>query len=281
MKMKRNADGLRRNAQKKRQETFEKVDKAIRQLVKEKRPITFNAVAEASGASKAWMYKEPDVKERIYQLRDQSSVKGKTPRAVSASEASLRKLTVTLKARIKKLEAENTDLRRQNEVFGSYVLKNRELSSRIVELELRAKKRQEVAKFGERISDINTELDRLGVKLNSTLENLISITPTSIVKTALQSLKQALETNNVQNPGGFLHKAITDQWIPNSVIHQNDNELAEFNRWWQWAYSEGLVLASQQTEAGLMVLDAKENWIKFSEAKQLNPHQTETLDVAH
>ena len=55
MKVKRNADGLRRNAQKKRQETFEKVDKAIRQLVKDRKPVTFNAVAEVAGVSKAWL----------------------------------------------------------------------------------------------------------------------------------------------------------------------------------------------------------------------------------
>lgn len=35
MKVKRNADGLRRNAQKRREETFEKVDKGIQKLIKE------------------------------------------------------------------------------------------------------------------------------------------------------------------------------------------------------------------------------------------------------
>ncbi|MBT9314133.1 DUF6262 family protein [Leptothoe spongobia] len=273
MKVKRNADGLRRNAEKKRQETFEKVDKAIRKLVKEKKAITFNAVAEAASVSKAWLYKEPDVKERISQLRDQSSVKGKTPRAVSASEASLRKLTVTLKARIKRLEAENIDLRRQNEVFGSYVLKNRELSSKILELERYTQKLKTNTHLGEENLDTSNELKALGVKLNSTLIKLIASTPSGILETATQALKQAQKTGAIHNPGGFLYKAITDCWRPNEAIKGNQ-DMGEFNQWWSWAYSEGIAIASQQTEQGLMILDTKEEWISFSEIIKRHPLPT-------
>ncbi|MEM7065815.1 MAG: DUF6262 family protein [Cyanobacteria bacterium P01_B01_bin.77] len=281
MKLKRNADGLRRNAEKKRQETFEKVDKAIRKLVKDKKVITFNAVAEASGVSKAWLYKEPDVKERIYQLRDQSSIKGKTPRAVSASEASLRKLTATLKARIKRLEAENTDLRRQNEVFGGYVLENRELKKQIAQFEAQNRTAKVDTNQTPTASqlDIFAELEPLNIKINSTLEQLMADTPPEIVEAAMQALKQAQETGSVKNPGGFLYKAITAHWQPNQDIDQGDQELSEFNTWWEWAYEKGLVIASQQTDQGIMVLTKNEQWISFEQAVSIHKPSSISLKV--
>lgn len=66
--------------------------------------------------SKAWLYKEPEVKTRIDQLRSQSRQGKKLPRKISATEASTKALNATLQGRVKKLDAENRELRRQNEV---------------------------------------------------------------------------------------------------------------------------------------------------------------------
>lgn len=75
MRHQRNVEGLRSYAQQKRQESFEKVDQGIKQLLRAGRSINFNTVAEASGVSKAWLYKEPDIKARIEQLREQGVTK--------------------------------------------------------------------------------------------------------------------------------------------------------------------------------------------------------------
>ena len=53
MKVKRNTNGLRENAQAKSKEAFDKVDKGIQQLLKDKQSINFNRVAGVSGVSKA------------------------------------------------------------------------------------------------------------------------------------------------------------------------------------------------------------------------------------
>ena len=135
MKVKRNTNGLKQNAQAKRLEAFEKVDQGIKQLLKDKQTINFNRVAEVAGVSKAWLYKEPDVKSRIEHLRDQSKQGKKLPRKISATEASTRALNVTLQARVKKLEAENRQLRKQNEVAYGQVIRVRGLEKQIEQLQ--------------------------------------------------------------------------------------------------------------------------------------------------
>lgn len=49
-----------------------KLEQGIQKLLKEQKPINFNSIAEASGLSRGWLYKESDVKVRIIQLREQS-----------------------------------------------------------------------------------------------------------------------------------------------------------------------------------------------------------------
>lgn len=114
--------------------------------------------------------------------------------------------------------------------------------------------------------DLFAELELLDIKINSTLEQLMTDTPAGIIETAIQSLKQAQETGSVKNPGGFLYKAITDCWQPNEEAGQRDQDLAEFNEWWKWAYGKGLAIASQQTDQGIMVLTKDEQWIDLQNA---------------
>ncbi len=132
MKHQRNIEGLRQNAQKKRQESFEKVEQGVKKLLRAGHPVNFNAVAEASGVSRAWLYKEPDIKERIAQLREQGVNKKKPSLLIQKlSDGSKDGIIATLKTRIGKLEQRNRELSQQNEVFGGQVLKVRELEQQI------------------------------------------------------------------------------------------------------------------------------------------------------
>ena len=83
--------------------------------------------------STAWLYKEPDIKERIETLRAQSNQK-ELPPVHRATDESRNAVIATLKDRIKKLDQENRELRKQNEVFGGYVLKARELEQQVQQL---------------------------------------------------------------------------------------------------------------------------------------------------
>jgi hypothetical protein len=66
----KNTEGLKEFAEKKNQETIEKVNKAIDKLKRSKtKTINFKTVAEESGVSKATLYNNDVLKERILSLR--------------------------------------------------------------------------------------------------------------------------------------------------------------------------------------------------------------------
>ena len=67
----KNTQGLKEFAEKKNQETIEKVNKAIDKLKRSKtKSINFKTVAEEAGVSKATLYNNDILKERILSLRD-------------------------------------------------------------------------------------------------------------------------------------------------------------------------------------------------------------------
>ncbi|WP_099192351.1 DUF6262 family protein [Tepidibacter mesophilus] len=69
-KSKKNIEGLKQFAEKKNQETIEKVNKVIDKLKRSKtKKINFKTVAEEAGVSKATLYNNPVLKERIMSLR--------------------------------------------------------------------------------------------------------------------------------------------------------------------------------------------------------------------
>ncbi|MEM9447824.1 MAG: DUF6262 family protein [Cyanobacteria bacterium P01_E01_bin.6] len=290
MKAERNTKGLRQNAQKKRQETFEKVEQGIKQLIKEKRSITFNEVSRASGVSKAWLYKEPGIKARIEQLRAQSGNTKALPVKQRASDTSKDALIRTLKERIKKLEVENRDLRRQNEIAYGEVLKIREQqklskfedkesakvessvkSAQLCKPEPDNKRDQFHLSLISNENLLHEELKSLGVKLNSTLKQLIQNTPQGIVKTSMDSLREAMQKTQINSPGGFLYKAISDAWQPNGDC-QAEVEIEEFNQWWKWAYKEGLVRAATRIDNIQYVLTSDEEWRPFEEMLLASPY---------
>lgn len=278
MAVKRSVEGLRESAQRKRQATFEKVERGIQQLIKDKTPINFNTVTKASGVSKAWLYKEPEVKARIEKLRAQSSGTRKIPPKQQASDKSKDALIKTLKDRIKRLVAENQELRQQNQVAYGQVIRVGELERKIGRLEAENAKLREKQWSQKEQESENLQcqgLQELGVEMNSTLERLISQTPAGIVDAAMQSLKEATNSDRVKNPGGFLYKAITDAWKPNDAWIEKSN-MQDFNEWWKYAYSKGLVIAATQIDGIQHVLiEKEEKWISFMEASRIFPRSTD------
>lgn len=263
MKLERNTNGLKKAAQAKREKAFEDVDKGIRKLLKEGQSINFSRVAEAAGVSKAWLYREPKVKERIETLRDQSKQGKKLPRKISATEASTKALNVTLQERIKKVEAENRDLRKQNETIYGQLVRLRELERQLerTKAENEQLRNRDIRPKSMRIG-FSQELESLGVRMNSTLQRLISETPEGIVQVALKALGEAQSIGKVKNPGGFLNKAIRDTWEPNGKLEAND-ELTLFNEWWPKARQSGEFVASEQVAGTLYVYTRDGRRVEF------------------
>lgn len=115
---KRNVEGLRKSAQEKSARTKCRVEEAIHLLVKERRPITFNAVAEAAQVSTAWLYAEDDIKMRIIHLRSQQKPKAKVsiPPEEQASNASKDRIIAALQKRVAKQAEEIEKLKEKVEV---------------------------------------------------------------------------------------------------------------------------------------------------------------------
>ena len=122
---KRNIDGLQRSAQKKAELTRHRAEEAITLLLKERRPITFKAVAETARISTAWLYANEDIKQRILHLRTQQAPETSItlPPREQASNASKETMIAALQRRVKEQAAEIRELKRQLEVVYGQLAK--------------------------------------------------------------------------------------------------------------------------------------------------------------
>lgn len=302
MTVERNVEGLRSNAQRKRQETKEKAKRGIQQLIKEKRTINFNTVAEVSGVSKAWLYKDSEIKAQIEGLRQNYSKTEKvlpTQRVSDASKDAIIK-TLNLKEKLKKVEAENRGLRehletvhgRQRALADENELLRQE-NERLTKLLTGAKAEIEIIKSGSdklslssRLpspikgedtsltgkksansginSAIKSELEELGIVINSTLKKTITSAPDEAILQAIASLKEAISENRADDRVRFLMAAIKNSYAPNQD-YKKKQELIAFNEWFTLAQSLGLVKASIYDEGVQYVITSQEEWMQFAE----------------
>jgi hypothetical protein len=112
----RNTSGIKAAAQKKRQDAFEKTENAIKTLIREKKPINFESIAQTAGVTRVWLYNQPELRGRIETLRAQQSPKKSIPKSQSASDASKDTIIKTLRQRLRKIEEENKELQKRIEV---------------------------------------------------------------------------------------------------------------------------------------------------------------------
>jgi hypothetical protein len=84
----------------------------IERLCREGRPVNFGAVARAAGVSRAWLYRQSELRDSIGRLRS-TTAPAPAPVAQRASVGSLRQRLDTARAEVARLKAENTVLRDQ------------------------------------------------------------------------------------------------------------------------------------------------------------------------
>jgi hypothetical protein len=242
----RNTSGMVKAAKKKRESAIENTEKAIRQLIKENKPINFHSVANAANVSVPWLYKEVEIKERIQQLREQQRLKIKLDEGKKPSTASQDAIIATLKKKINQQDEEIKQLREQLKVAYGQVRTNQDssilvesLRTRCDELERQLQKainqsasttpksKSKVTSFSKKtlsISDsIQDELDQLKIKLNSTLTETIKNKSEEVVLAALEALKDQLQKADVPNPGGWLNKAIQEEWTVEEGITKQES----------------------------------------------------------
>lgn len=109
-----NTEALKLHAQEKTRIALEKADKAIRELSLKGERINFNSVMTASGVSKAFLYNNEYVKERIELLRKQEVNKEINQRAKTDKTNKSKDIIIMAKdKKIRELENENKKLKEQ------------------------------------------------------------------------------------------------------------------------------------------------------------------------
>ena len=115
----RNTTGLTAHAQKRKEQKRKEVEEIITVLIREQKPINFHTVAKAARVSKAYLYSQQDIRERIEALRLQSveqMVRERAAHAPGKTDASRDLVILAKDRRIKELEAENQKLKVQLKV---------------------------------------------------------------------------------------------------------------------------------------------------------------------
>ncbi len=117
------AELLRRTQAKRKEQKKEQVLKAIQEIQKQKKPLTFKNIATVAGCSVSYLYKWDDIKAYIHELQNQKET---TLNSLEEPEGkdrphSLKTLHQVAKDRIRKLEEEIRELKRQNEILRGHV----------------------------------------------------------------------------------------------------------------------------------------------------------------
>jgi hypothetical protein len=108
-----NTRNLARATARRHQATLKKAADAITKLESTGQPVNFSSVADAAGVSRAWLYRNPGIRDLITRIRSGPSPSATTRAAQRATAESLRTRLDTARAEIARLRAENTQPREQ------------------------------------------------------------------------------------------------------------------------------------------------------------------------
>ena len=111
-----------------------KVYQAIERLQKLNAKINFHTVAREAQVSVSYLYKYPEIKQHIGELRSKQNSFPVSPVA-KPNSTSHGKVVTRLQERIKKLEAENKELKRKCEALAGQVYRVHHLESQVERLQ--------------------------------------------------------------------------------------------------------------------------------------------------
>lgn len=235
-----NPELLVKAAAAKKKDAADRLEKAIQQVLDSGENITFKAIAETAGLSVSYLYKYPEIKNRIAELRNQQKaaiggIVNKTPKFQPATDKSKAVIISKLRQENRKLRSENQDFKKHIEVAQGKVIElrqveaeNNRLKARIKELEQSLTNAKVTPINKKQTSDISSEilkqLQVVGVKLNPTLSKTIKVASDETVLDAVEALKDQLTKQDIPNAGGWLNKAIKEGWTKPETTPQQSNK---------------------------------------------------------
>lgn len=110
----RNTSGLSAHAKQRAEGKQQQAEQAISKLLRENKPVNFNAVATSAGVTKAYLYSHPKLRDRIEALRASQRNNLIPQRAHSERTEGSREMLLAAKdRRIRELEQENQRLKEE------------------------------------------------------------------------------------------------------------------------------------------------------------------------
>jgi hypothetical protein len=105
---------LRQAAKARHETTLAKATTALHSLACTAEPINFGHLARTAGVSRSWLYRQPELRHQIEQLRQSRPPKrSSVPAAQRASDDSNRQKLALYREELARLQAENRELRDQ------------------------------------------------------------------------------------------------------------------------------------------------------------------------
>lgn len=158
--------------QQRKQNCIDRTEKAISKLLQNQEKVSFGAVSRIANVSVSYLYKYPEIKQRIQDIRDQQAKNArKLTRPQTASEKSKQVIIIQLRERINNLEWEKKELKKQNEKMTG------ELYRIGIKLDLFERVSSENQRRGEEIENLKLELETTKKELNSCRIELLENNP--------------------------------------------------------------------------------------------------------
>ena len=109
----RNTTGLAAYTHQRTEQKYKQAEEAIATLLREQKEVNFTSVARAAGVTKAYLYTQPLLRDRIEALRQRENVYKQTSRPAGKTDAGKDMVILAKDRRIKELEAENSQLKKE------------------------------------------------------------------------------------------------------------------------------------------------------------------------
>jgi metal-responsive CopG/Arc/MetJ family transcriptional regulator len=243
--------------QKRKEQKREQVFRAIEEIQKSGKPLTFPNIAQVAGCSISYLYKWTELTEYIHDLQSQKTQKLNSLESKTPGHNSLKTLSEVFKQRIRELEDENRELKRQNENLRGHVaeifelksecerlrtqikhLTTPESSSKVVSLNSVPKNPDNVA-LQNPSPEITHLITEMGIKIGVRLKQEIAKHEPEKVKLAISAFQQYRSHNSIENPGACLLAMIRDEALPNIPQKAITPVEDEFERWYRQAIESG------------------------------------------
>ncbi len=228
------ADVLRRTQAKRKEQKKEQVLKAIQEIQKHSKPLTFKNIATVAGCSVSYLYKWDDIKAYIHELQQKKET---TLNPLEEPEGkyqphSLKTLHQVAKDKIHKLEEEIRELKRQNEILRGHVaeiyeirddnerlrtqlreLTNSNSSSQIIPIRSSSNTKQAAEDIPQEI--INS-IKEMGLKVGTKLKEEIVNRDPEQVKLSIEAYKQYRDSHEIKSQEACLLSMICNEAEPNT-----------------------------------------------------------------